>query len=46
MLVALMYGVVLAGVVEDVGSNLARGKIFTASIGSVDSMGMSQWRSW
>ena len=37
VLVALMYGVVLAGVVEDVGSNLARGKIFTASIGSVDS---------
>ena len=26
------------GVVEVVGSNLARGKIFTASIGSVDSL--------
>ena len=33
-LVALMSGVVLGGV----GSNLARGKIFTASIGSVDSL--------
>ena len=30
--------VVLGGVVEVVGSNLARGKIFTASIGSVDSL--------
>ena len=28
----------LGGVVEVVGSNLARGKIFTASIGSVDSL--------
>ena len=28
----------LGGVVEVVGSNLARGKIFTASIGSVDSI--------
>ena len=36
-LVASMSGVVLGGVVEVVGSNLARGKIFTASIGSVDS---------
>ena len=36
-LVALMSGVVLGGVAEVVGSNLARGKIFTASIGSVDS---------
>ena len=27
-----------SGVVEVVGSNLARGKIFTASIGSVDSL--------
>ena len=35
-LVASMSGVVLGGVVEVVGSNLARGKIFTASIGSVD----------
>ena len=32
------YGVVLGGVVEVMGSNLARGKIFTASIGSVDSL--------
>ena len=37
-LVALMSGVVLGGVAEVVGSNLARGKIFTASIGSVDSV--------
>ena len=37
-LVALMTGVVLGGVAEVVGSNLARGKIFTASIGSVDSI--------
>ena len=29
-LVALMSGVVLGGVAEVVGSNLARGKIFTA----------------
>ena len=36
-LVASMSGVVLGGVVEVVGSNLARGKIFTASFGSVDS---------
>ena len=35
-LVASMSGVVLGGVVEVLGSNLARGKIFTASIGSVD----------
>ena len=34
--VALMPGVVLGGVAEVVGSNLAGGKIFTASIGSVD----------
>ena len=33
-----MSGVVVGGVVEVVGSNLARGKIFTASIGSVDSL--------
>ena len=33
-----MSGVVLGGVVEVVGSNLARGKIFTASIGLVDSL--------
>ena len=37
-LVASMSGVVLGGVVEVVGSNLAGGKIFTASIGSVDSL--------
>ena len=37
-LVALMSGVVLGGVAEVVGTNLARGKIFTASIGSVDSL--------
>ena len=37
-LVALMSGVVLGGVAEVVGSNLARGKIFTASIGSVGSL--------
>ena len=37
-LVASMSGVVLGGVVKVVGSNLARGKIFTASIGSVDSL--------
>ena len=37
-LVASMSVVVLGGVVEVVGSNLARGKIFTASIGSVDSL--------
>ena len=37
-LVALMSGVVLGGVAEVVGSNLARGKIFTASTGSVDSL--------
>ena len=37
-LVASMSGVVLGEVVEVVGSNLARGKIVTASIGSVDSL--------
>ena len=37
-LVALMSGVVLGGVAEVVGSNLARDKIFTASIGSIDSL--------
>ena len=37
-LVASVSGVVLGGVAEVVGSNLARGKIFTASIGSVDSL--------
>ena len=33
-----MSGVVLGGVVKDLGSNLARCKIFTASIISVDSL--------
>ena len=37
-LVASMSGVVLGGVVMVVGWNLARGKLFTASIGSVDSL--------
>ena len=37
-LVASMSGVMLGSVVEVVGSNLARGKIFTASIGAVDSL--------
>ena len=37
-LVASASGVVLGGVAEVVGSNLAKGKIFTASIGSVDSL--------
>ena len=37
-LVAMVSDVVLGGVAEVVGSNLARGKIFTASICSVDSL--------
>ena len=37
-LVASVSGVVLGGVAEVVGSSLARGKIFTASIDSVDSL--------
>ena len=37
-LVASMSGVVLGGVDMVVGSSLARGKIFTASMGSVDSL--------
>ena len=37
-LVALVSGVVLGGIAEVVGLNLARGKIFTASLGSVDSL--------
>ena len=37
-LVVSMSCVVLGGVVEVVGSYLTRGKIFTASIGSVDSL--------
>ena len=42
-LVALMSGVVLGGVAKVVGSNRARGKIFTASIGSVDSLYPKQY---
>ena len=41
MLVALMSGVVLGGVVGVVGANLARDEIFTASIGSVDTLYLS-----
>ena len=37
-LVASVSGVVLGGVAELIGSNLARGKIFTASIGYVYSL--------
>ena len=37
-LVASVSGVVLGGVAEVMGSNLARGKLLTASIGSVDSL--------
>ena len=37
-LVASASVVVLGGVAKVVGSNLARGKIFTSSIGSVDSL--------
>ena len=37
-LVASASGVVLGGVAEVVGSNLARGKIFTACIHQVDSL--------
>ena len=44
-LVTLMSGIVLGGVAEVVGSNLARGKIFTASIGSVDSLYPSVYES-
>ena len=40
-LVASMSGVVLGGVAKVVGSSLTRGKIFTASIGSVDSLYLS-----
>ena len=40
-LVALMSGVVQGGVVEVVGLNLARDEIFTAYIGSVDSIYLS-----
>ena len=37
-LVASLSCMVLGGVAEVVGSNLARGKMFTASFGSVDSL--------
>ena len=37
-LVASVSGGVLGGVAEVVGSNLTRSKIFTVSIGSVDSL--------
>ena len=37
-LVASVSGVVLGGVAEGVGSILARGKIFTVSIGSINSL--------
>ena len=37
-LVASMSDVILGGVVMVMGSNLARGKIFTPSFGSVDSL--------
>ena len=37
-LVASASGVELGGVADVVGSNLARGKIFTASFGEVDSL--------
>ena len=40
-LVASVSGVVLGGVADVVGSNLGRGKIFTASISSVDSLYLS-----
>ena len=40
-LVASMSGIVLGGVAMVVGSNLAKSKIFTASIGSVDSLYLS-----
>ena len=43
-LVASMSGVVLGGVGMVVGSNLARGKLFTASIGSVDSLDLKIYR--
>ena len=37
-LVASMSGVLLGGVVEVLGSNFAKGKTFTASISSIDSL--------
>ena len=40
-LVASIFGVVLGGVGEVVGSDFARDEIFTASIGSVDSLYLS-----
>ena len=44
-LVASVFGVVLGGVVMVVGSNLTRGKIFTSSIGSVESLSLSVYLS-
>ena len=43
-LVASIIGVVLGGVAEVVGSNLARGKLFTAYNGSVDLLSLSHKR--
>ena len=42
-LVASVSGVVLGGVAMVVGSNLSRGKIFIASIGSDDSLHLSDF---
>ena len=44
-LVESMSGIVLGNVVEVVGSNLARGKIFTASIPFVDSLYIPRYSS-
>ena len=44
-MVASMSGIVLGGVVMVVGSNLARCRIFTASIGSVDSLSLCSYVS-
>ena len=44
-LVTSMSGVMVGGVVEVVGPNLSRGKSFTASIGSVDSLYSSIYRN-
>ena len=44
-LVASMFGVVLGGVVKVVRSNLARGKMFTAFIGSVDLLHICSYKS-
>ena len=45
-LVVSASGVVLGGVAEVVGSNLAIGKIFTTSIGQVDSLYPSVFIYW